>query len=339
MKEHPNMDTTPFGDRLGEKETGISLVVPVLNEESTIVTLFDEIDAALNGIGRSDYEVVFVDDGSRDDSWARMQELADRHPEHVVAIKLRRNFGKAAALSAGIAATRGEVIFTMDADLQDHPGEIPRFLEKLEAGYDMVAGWKRQRHDPFSKTAPSKLFNAVTGRLSGLDLHDFNCGFKAARGEVFRNLRLYGELHRFIPVMAHDLGYRVGEIEVEHRPREFGTSKYGWERYARGFLDLLTVLAITRYAGRPGHLFGGIGIVFGLVGGGTLVYLTLLKLFTDALIGQRPLLIFGALMVILSVQMISLGLLAELVMRNRPREERQLEIQTVVDTRKPNGDA
>ncbi|WP_210270024.1 glycosyltransferase family 2 protein [Aureimonas mangrovi] len=291
----------------------ISVVVPVKDEEETLRTLAERIfDGAADHV--SSVEIIFVDDGSTDRSWGVMSELAQTHPGRVRALKLRRNFGKSVALEAGFKVATGEVIFTMDADLQDDPKEIQRFLEKLDEGYDLVSGWKRKRNDPPSKTVPSKLFNRTTAWMSGVPLNDFNCGFKAYRREVIEQLRLYGELHRYIPVFANDAGFRVGEIEVEHHPRRHGKTKYGLERYARGFLDLITIVATTRYLHRPGHMFGGLGVILGLIGTAILGYLSILWLAGQP-IGHRPLFFLGFLLMIFSVQMISLGVIAELLIR------------------------
>jgi glycosyltransferase involved in cell wall biosynthesis len=288
----------------------ISVVVPVHNEERSVALLLDELDSALQPLGTA-WEAVFVDDGSTDGSYAALTRLhAGR--DNVRVVRLRRNFGKAAALAAGFAHAHGEVIVTIDADLQDDPAEIPRLLLKLEEGFDLVSGWKTRRRDPLRRRALSRLFNAVAGLLSGVRLHDINCGLKAYRAEVVRGLRLYGELHRFIPVLAHHRGYRIAELPVNHRPREHGRSRYGLERYLRGFLDLLTVSFIGRYRHRPLHLFGGLGIALSLAGVGVLVYLTVVKALGQA-IGQRPLLILGVLLVVVGLQIFSLGLITELI--------------------------
>jgi glycosyltransferase involved in cell wall biosynthesis len=225
---------------------------------------------------------------------------------------LRRNFGKAAALGAGFAQARGEVIVTIDGDLQDDPAEIPKLLAKLDEGFDLVSGWKTKRRDPLRRRIPSRTFNAVTGWVSGVRLHDMNCGLKAYRAEVVRGLRLYGELHRFIPVLADHRGYRIAEVPVNHRPREHGRSRYGLERYLRGFFDLLTVSFIGRYRQRPLHLFGGLGLALSFAGFGILVYLTVDKALGHA-IGGRPLLILGVLLVVVGIQIFSLGLITELI--------------------------
>ncbi len=288
----------------------ISVVVPVRDEEQTVEPLHGELVAALASRG-DPWEVVFVDDGSRDGTHAALVRLHDSE-DNVKVVRLRRNAGKAAALDAGFHEVEGDVVVTIDGDLQDDPAEIPRLLAKLDEGYDLVTGWKTERNDPAARRILSRVFNVVTGWLSGLELHDMNCGLKAFRAEVARELELYGELHRFIPVLAHDLGFRVTEISVRHRPREHGRSRYGMERYVRGFLDLLTVSFMSRYRHRPLHLFGGLGLLLSAIGGAILVYLTIVKLTGEA-IGRRPLLLLGVLLVVVGIQFLSLGLLSELV--------------------------
>jgi glycosyltransferase involved in cell wall biosynthesis len=294
--------------------TSIGIVVPVMDEEETLEELYQTCAAAVSKLDL-DFEIVFVDDGSVDTSWAVMCALQKAYPENVKAIRLRRNFGKALALSAGFKAVSGDVVFTMDADLQDDPKEIGKFLAKIQEGYDCVSGWKVDRRDPSSKTIPSRLFNRVTAAISGIQLHDFNCGFKAYRSEVVENVDVYGELHRYIPILAHDYGYRIGEVEVEHHPRLHGVSKYGWERYTRGLVDLITVMATTRYAKKPGHLYGGLGILSGAVGSIILGYLAGLWVFGLGPIGNRPLFFAGILLIILAFQLVSLGVLAEMMIR------------------------
>ncbi len=302
----------------------ISVIIPVLDEKATLAPLVQAIrDVAASRLCGVAVEIILVDDGSRDGSWAEMRRLAAADPD-VRACRLRRNFGKAAALAVGFEMASGDILVTMDADLQDDPQELPRFVAKLDEGYDLVSGWKENRNDPLGKTLPSRFFNAVTRAITRLDLHDFNCGFKAARREVYRNISLYGELHRYIPVLADSLGYRVGEIPVQHHPRRHGVSKFGWERYARGFLDLLTVLTITRFGQRPGHLFGGLGILVGLVGFVTLAYLTMLWLAGET-IGTRPLLLFGIMAELLSAQLLTLGMLAEMIL-HRTRQPSMLSL-------------
>jgi len=310
----------------------ISVVVPVHEEERTVALLYDELQAALDPLEQP-WEAVFVDDGSTDGSFSALTRLHNAH-ENVRVVRLRRNFGKAAALAAGFANAQGDVVVTIDADLQDDPAEIPRLLAKLDEGFDLVSGWKTHRRDPITRRVPSKIFNWVTGRVSGLRLHDLNCGLKAYRAEVVRGLRLYGELHRFIPVLAHYRGYRVAELPVHHRPREHGRSRYGVERYLRGFLDLLTVSFIGRYRYRPLHLFGGLGLGLGALGFAILVYLTILKIGGEA-IGRRPLLILGVLLVVVGLQFFSLGLISELITsqheeRAGPRERTELHVEEIL---------
>jgi len=288
----------------------ISIVIPLHNEERSIALLYDELQAALEPLGQ-EWEAVFVDDGSVDGSFAALTRLHNAN-ENVRVVRLRRNFGKAAALAAGFGQARGETVVTIDADLQDDPAEIPRLLVKLDEGFDLVSGWKTRRRDPLRRRVLSRIFNWVTGRVSGLRLHDMNCGLKAYRAEVVRGMPLYGELHRFIPVLAQYRGFRVAELPVNHRPREHGRSRYGVERYIRGFLDLLTVSFIGRYQHRPLHLFGGLGLILGLIGFAILVYLTVVKALGHA-IGERPLLTLGVLLVVVGLQFFSLGLISEML--------------------------
>ena len=306
---------TAAGEPLGAGS--ISVVVPVHDEERSLALLFEELQAALEPLGRP-WEVIFVDDGSTDGSFAALTRLHAAHDE-VSVVRLRRNFGKAAALQAGFLQARGEVVVTIDGDLQDDPAEIPRLLAKLEEGFDLVSGWKTKRQDPWRRRFLSKIFNFTIGRMSGLHLHDMNCGFKAYRAEVVKGLRLYGELHRFIPVLAHYRGYRIAELPVNHRPRSHGRSRYGVERYLRGFFDLLSVSFLGRYGHRPLHLFGGLGLLLGLSGTGILIYLTGVKIAGGA-IGKRPLLILGVLLVVVGIQLFSLGLMSEMIISHH--EER-----------------
>ena len=288
----------------------LSVVVPVRNEERSVALLYDELAAALDPLDEP-WEAVFVDDGSTDASFAALTRLHAAAP-NVRVVRLRRNFGKAAALMAGFDQAQGDTIVTIDGDLQDDPSEIPRLLAKLEEGFDLVSGWKTRRRDPLMRRVLSRIFNSVTSRFSGVSLHDMNCGLKAYRAEVVHGLRIYGELHRFVPVLAHYRGFRVAELPVNHRPREHGRSRYGPERYLRGFLDLLTVSFIGRYRHRPLHLFGGLGLALGAIGLGILVYLTILKLGGHA-IGGRPLLTLGVLLVVVGLQFFSLGLISEMI--------------------------
>jgi glycosyltransferase involved in cell wall biosynthesis len=312
----------------------LSVVVPVYNEERSVELLFDEIRAALEPRG-SEWEVVFVDDGSSDGSFAALTRLHAREPGTIRVVRLRRNFGKSAALAAGFRQARGDLIATIDADGQDDPAEIPRLLAKLDEGFDLVSGWKTRRRDRWTRRVLSHVFNAVTGRISGVRLHDMNCGLKAYRAEVVKGLALYGELHRFVPVLAHYRGYRIAEIPVHHRAREHGRSRYGLERYLRGFFDLITVTFMGRYRYRPLHLFGGLGLALGLVGFAVCLYLTVLW-FAGNAIGHRPLLTLGVLLVVVGMQFLSLGLIGELVTthheeRSAEREQAELLVDEILN--------
>lgn len=292
----------------------LSVVVPVYNEREAIEPLLAEIEAACEGTGRS-YEVIWVDDGSSDGSGGVLERLAvEREPVRFV--RLRRNFGKSAALRAGFDQSHGAVVVTMDGDGQDDPAEIPRLLAKLEEGYDVVSGWKQQRRDPIFKRWGSKVFNGLTARLSGVPLHDVNCGLKAYRGPAVRGLELYGEQHRLIPVLGFQRGWRIAELPVHHRPRAQGRSKFGPERYARGLLDLLGVVFIGRYQYRPLHLFGGAGLIALFVGLLICAVLTVEKL-GGAAIGNRPLLMLGVLLVLAGIQLFTLGLVGEMITATR----------------------
>jgi glycosyltransferase involved in cell wall biosynthesis len=288
----------------------VSIVVPVYNERDALMPLAGELIDIVAGLGEP-WEAIFVDDGSNDGSADVLRELARTH-EEIVVVRLRRNFGKSAALTAGFAHSRGERIVTLDADGQDDPREIPTLLAKLDEGYELVSGWKQTRRDPFLKRVSSRVFNRVTALLSGVRLHDFNCGLKAYRGREARDLPLYGELHRYIPVIGAFRGWRVTELPVNHRPRAHGRSKFGAERYLRGLFDLITVLFLGRYRQRPLHLFGGLGLSMFAVGFVICAYLTVLKIGGEA-IGRRPLLLFGVLLLVVGVQFLSLGLISEMV--------------------------
>jgi glycosyltransferase involved in cell wall biosynthesis len=306
----------------------LSIVVPVFNEADSLEPLHQEIVDAVGPLGP--FEVVLVDDGSTDESPRILERLAAGH-DNVRVVRLRRNFGKAAALTHGFAEARGDRIITMDGDRQDDPAEIPKLLAKLDQGYDLASGWKQSRQDPLSKRLPSRFFNWTVRRSTGVSLHDFNCGLKAYRREVIDHVRIYGELHRYIPVLASDLGFRVTEEKVSHRRRTAGRSKYGWRRYARGYLDLLTVLFLGRYRQRPQHLFGGIGTMMVIVGVLIDLYLTIDKLLGHP-IGQRPLLLLGTLLIIVGIQLVSLGLVGELITQARAREGRDdYEVKRVFD--------
>lgn len=291
----------------------ISVIIPLFNEAESLPELHSRLCSVLNE-GNYRYELLFINDGSTDTSHKVLDELADSDA-HVGVVHLRRNFGKAAALDAGFRRARGRYVCTMDADLQDAPEELPNLVAKLREGFDVVSGWKKERHDPLGKRLPSKLFNAVVRRISGLHLHDFNCGLKAYDASAVTDLHLYGEMHRFIPVLLHGSGFRVTEVPVRHEARRYGVSKYGFARLAKGFFDLLTVLLNTRYRSRPLHLFGYAGAALGGVGATALLYLSILWVIGERPIGQRPLLFFGMLLVMLGAQLVSTGLLGELITR------------------------
>ncbi len=297
----------------------LSFVIPLFNEEATVTSLFDQIRKVVEEGGLGPFEVVFVDDGSTDGSWDRIRALKESHAGTVKALRFRRNQGKAAALSAGFREIGGEIVVTMDADLQDEPSEIPALIEPIHEGYDVVSGWKQLRRDPLSKTLPSRVFNWATRVASGVRLNDFNCGFKAYRAEAIRNIDLYGELHRYIPVLLDAQGFRVTEVPVSHNRRTHGVSKYGWKRLFKGGLDLVTVLLLTRYLRRPGHFFGGIGLLSGLTGFAILFWLSVQKLFFSSPIGNRPLFFLGILLLLLGAQLISTGLIGELINHNSRR--------------------
>lgn len=305
----------------------ISFVIPTFNEEQSLQILYEKILA--NVPAGNDCEIVFVDDGSTDGSLAVMKELHAEDPR-VKVIRFRRNFGKAAALMAGFAQAEGEVVFTMDADLQDDPEEIPHFLEKLDEGYDLVSGWKYPRLDPITKTAPSKLANFTIRAGTGIKLHDFNCGYKAMRKEVAKEIKLYGELHRYVPVLAYWRGFNVAEIKVRHHPRQFGSSKYGVKRLARGLFDFITVIFLVKFTRRPLHFFGWMGLIS--LGMGVLIdgYLSILWLMGEA-IGNRPLLTLGTLLITVGAQFISLGLLAEMISYSILSREEEYTIREVLE--------
>ena len=295
----------------------LSVVIPVFNEEGSL----DELHLQLTRVAEDrgyELDVVFVDDGSTDRSWEIIEQLADRNA-NVRGVRFRRNFGKAAALSAGFAAVRGKMVMTLDADLQDDPAEIPTFLEEMDKGFDVVSGWKQVRHDPWHKVWPSRVFNWMVSRLTGVALHDHNCGMKCYRREIFDEVPLYGELHRFVPVLAAARGYRVSERVIQHRPRLFGQSKYGVTRFVKGFLDLLTVKFLTGFGQRPQHILGTVGLASFLLGALGMTYLAGLwlvsRLLWDAPIHlhERPAVIYSVGMLLLGGQLMSIGFLGELI--------------------------
>jgi glycosyltransferase involved in cell wall biosynthesis len=315
-----------------EAAVAISVVVPVYNEAESLDLLHERLSDALAPLEKS-YELVFVDDGSTDGSFARLRALRERDPR-VRVVRFRRNFGKTPALVAGFNVARGAIIFTMDADLQDDPAEIPQFLAKLDEGYDLVSGWKFPRLDPISKTFPSRVFNGLVSATTGVKLHDINCGFKAYRRELIEDLTLYGELHRFIPALAHRRGFRVAEIPVRHRPRQFGKSKFGARRFLRGFLDLIMVLFLMTYLRTPLRLFGTLGLIATLIGFFTDLYVVLdraLPFGSHQPIHDRPLLFVGILFLIFGVSFILTGLQSEMIRHFAYRPEQEYSIRQVLE--------
>lgn len=287
----------------------LSFVIPVFNEEKSLKEIHQKI---LENIGNKSYEIIFINDGSTDDSYRILQEIKISD-DNVQIIKFRRNFGKSAALQTGFSKAKGDILFTLDADLQDEPSEIPKFIEKINEGFDLVTGWKKHRKDPITKTIPSKLFNLVTSIIFKLRLHDYNCGYKAYKNEVAKSISVYGELHRYIPALVKAKGYKICEIPVKHHKRKFGKSKYGAKRLLRGFLDLLTVMMITKYERSPLYLFGLGGTLISFLGLIVTLYLTIGKLFFGMALSNRPLLFLGVLLIVVGVQLISIGLLGEMI--------------------------
>ncbi len=309
----------PTPTRVSKKSIDISVVIPLVNEEESLRELTGKIHSAISAI-RLTYEIIFVDDGSTDRSFEVIQELKSESPA-IKAIRFKKNYGKSAALAEGFKSARGNYVITMDADLQDDPGEIPNLIRKLEEGYDLVSGWKKKRYDPIAKTIPSRFFNFVTGVMTGIKLHDFNCGLKAYRREVLQDVSLYGELHRYIPVLADWEGYKkITEIVVQHHPRKYGHTKFGVSRFIRGFLDLVTVLFLSRYVKRPLHFFGLIGAVILLIGIGINAYLTA-QWFLGTAIGNRPIIFLGVLLVVVGFQIIFTGLIGEMITHHFQKQQ------------------
>ncbi|MEE9465259.1 MAG: glycosyltransferase family 2 protein [Candidatus Neomarinimicrobiota bacterium] len=294
----------------------VSAVVPVYNEAGSLPQLHQELAAIIPSGDQG--EIIYIDDGSDDGSHVLLRELADNDPR-VKVLTFFRNYGKAAALAAGFKAAMGEVVVTLDSDLQDNPAEIPAMVAMLDEGWDLVSGWKRVRHDPLSKRLPSKLFNLVARLMTGVRIHDFNCGLKVYRSEVAKSLEIYGGLHRYIPALASYKGFRVTETVVEHRPRRHGRTKYGLARYFHGLLDLITVLFLGRYFQRPLHFFGLVGLATTGVGLGISLFLAI-NWFRGIWIGNRPLLFLGMLLIIVGVQFFSIGLVAEMFIQRRQQE-------------------
>lgn len=311
---------------MSEERPYLSIVIPLYNEEESLPTLFEELYEALQAIGRP-FEIICVDDGSTDRSFEILKARHDADPARLRVIRFRRNFGKTAALSLAFKRARGDVVVTMDADLQDDPHELPKLLAKLDEGYDLVSAWRERRQDPASKTWPSRVFNGMVAALTGVKLHDVNVGFKAYRAAVVRELKLYGDLHRYIPVLAHWQGFTMGEVAVGHRPRRFGHSKYGLWGRMRGFFDVLVVLFLTRFLRRPLQLFGTLGAISFLVGILIGLYLTYLHFYGPG-IGWRPALFLDIMAVVVGVQLISMGLLGEMIRNFGFRSEDEYSVRS-----------
>ncbi|MEA2098382.1 MAG: glycosyltransferase family 2 protein [Patescibacteria group bacterium] len=299
---------------MNDNKKEISIIIPAYNEAENLPLLCGEIATVMENITNS-YEIIIVNDGSNDKTQETIEKLSQDNEDYIKGIQFRSNFGKASALKAGFNEAQGEIIFTMDADLQDDPKEIPNFIAKIDEGYDLISGWKQNRKDSFIKNTSSKFFNFITSLFSNVQLHDFNCGFKAYRCGVAKGLDLYGQLHRYIPVIAKNQGYRIAEIPIHHRKRKFGKSKYGPIRFFYGFLDLLTVMVLTKYFKRPAHFFGGLGSIALVIGFSIGLYITYLRLTYGSIQGRNPLFISGILLIMVGIQLVSLGLIGEMFVK------------------------
>lgn len=319
---------SPAAQHADSRHIGISVVIPLYNEEGSIRELVSELKAVLGGMGMP-YEIIFIDDGSRDGSFKVLQDL-HRNNKRIKVVRLRKNFGKSTALAVGFQYAQGDIVVTLDADLQDDPHEIPSLVKELKKGYDVVSGWKKKRRDPITKTIPSRFFNFTVRLFTGIKIHDFNCGLKAYRKEVVKKLKVYGEQHRFIPVLAHWQGFSIGEKIVNHRKRKYGKTKFGVARFMKGFLDFITVMFTTRYAARPLHLFGTIGLVCFMTGFVIDAYLTIQWFLGRITLSNRPLLLAGFLLIIVGVQFFAIGLLGEMISRGQNMEE-EYSIREILD--------
>jgi glycosyltransferase involved in cell wall biosynthesis len=320
-------------DETSLQKVALSIVIPVMNEEQNVRPLFQKLSDQLNSLGQI-YEVIFVDDGSTDNTFKELKTLHEEYPGTIQVIRFRRNFGKTPALVAGFSRSQGEIIFTMDGDLQDDPEEIPNFLEKINAGYDLVSGWKFPRLDPISKTFPSRVFNGLVSKMTGVHLHDINNGFKAYRREVIEDshLKLYGEFHRFIPVMAHWRGFSVTEIKVHHYPRIHGVSKFGAKRFARGLIDLMNVLFLTTFLRTPLRFFAPLGFWTFLLGVMIDAFVVVRSyIFTHDPIRNHPLLFVGILLMIFGVNFILTGLQSEMIRHYAFRSDEEYSIRQVLE--------
>lgn len=307
----------------------ISFVIPVKNEQDSVQILYEEISKVVKSLDKS-FEIIFIDDGSTDETFERLKKI-HTSDKLVKVIRLRGNFGKSTSLQAGFEYSNGEIVFTLDGDLQDNPKEIPVFLNKIEEGYDMVSGWKKKRLDPsITKVIPSRIINFLTRVLTGVQIHDINCGFKAYKREVITNLNLYGELYRFIPIIAAKQNFKVAEVVVEHRARKFGKTKFGWGRGIKGILDLLTIVFLTGYLRRPGHFFGTLGIISFFLGFIIGLYITYLRFATGSIQFRQPLLFLGMLLMIIGIQLISTGLLAEMMVFSKGKQDYSSVIKEIL---------
>ncbi len=301
----------------------ISVVIPIYNEAASISQLYEEIVGVM-GLLKKSYEIIFIDDGSIDESFKILENISKKAKGagiKLTCLRFRKNFGKSGALLAGFRETKGDIVITMDGDLQDDPHEIPHFLERINQGCDFISGWKVVRKDPLSKVIPSKIFNFTTSFITGINLHDFNCGFKCYKKEVIKEIKIYGELYRYIPVLVAWRGFKIGEMKVGHRPRKFGKSKFGIKRFAKGFVDFITIMFLTKYAGRPLHFFGISGLLLSTAGFLVCVYLSFIWFMGQKPIGNRPLLLFGVLLILSGIQFISIGLMGELITNSSHRDE------------------
>ena len=296
----------------------ISIIIPLYNEEESLIELYQKLTPVLKTLNKT-YEIIFIDDGSTDNSFEVLQGLYQQSST-VKIYQFRKNYGKSAALAFGFSKANGNVVITMDADLQDDPEEIPSLINKLNQGYDLVSGWKKKRYDPFIKKYSSRLYNKVTAIVSGLKIHDFNCGLKAYRREVVQSFRIYGQLHRYIPMLAHWQGFRVSEIEVRHQPRKYGKTKFGPFRFFAGFFDLMTISFLNRFKKRPLHLFGILGSLSFFIGLSISIYLAIYWFFIESALSNRPILFLGILLIIVGIQFFSIGLLGEMITEKTKQE-------------------
>lgn len=311
----------------------LSIVIPIYNEGESIAILYEELVSVCNSL-KKPYEIIIVDDGSTDNCRSVLDGLLKKAKEssvRLICIVFRKNFGKSQAIQAGFREARGGIVITLDGDLQDDPNEIPKFISKINEGYDLVSGWKFKRKDPLGKTIPSKVINAITSRLTGIKLHDFNCCFKAYRHEVIEELKIYGELHRYIPALVFSSGFRIAELKVYHRPRKYGESKYGFKRFFEGFFDLITVIFITKFIKKPLHFFGNFGLLSSFLGFSVIIFLYVRKFLLGIYIGHNPyLFLLGILLIVVGFQFFSIGLLGELMVRVNSEETQRSHIREII---------